>query len=331
METDVLQRALDREKARRLNAEKLLEDKSLELYLSYESLKESHEQLSTALEEVKRKQHQLVQSEKMASLGVMSAGVAHEINNPLAFVFSNVNSLEHAVTQFVKYNGHVKALLDAKTNTESKSNLETLSNFARDSDLDYLFEDCVELIAETKDGISRVKSIVSGLQSFARTDSDNMETVDVHECIKNTLKLAHSQIKYSATVIEDFGELPEIRGYPGKLGQVILNLIVNAIHAMGDAQGQITVTTRLQDSHVTIAVTDTGCGMTQETIDNIFMPFFTTKEVGKGTGLGLAISHGIIEEHRGSITVESKVDMGTTFTLTLPIDPEQINEIQAAA
>lgn len=320
MDTDVLQRALDREKLRRKKVEKLLEDKSRELFLSYESLQKSHEDLGQALVEVKSQQHQLVQSEKMASLGVMSAGVAHEINNPLAFVFSNVNSLDHAVTQFSQYHELVQEVVNADSETSRAATEDKLNAFTKEADLAYLFEDCLELIKETTEGIDRVKTIVSGLQAFARTDSGVFESMDIHECINTTLKLAHNQIKYIAEVKTDFGELPTISGFPGKLGQVMLNLIVNAAHAIGEDKGEIVVSTRHVDPNIIISVADNGCGMEQSTIDSIFMPFFTTKDVGKGTGLGLSISHGIIEEHQGSIEVTSELGSGTTFTLTLPVE-----------
>ncbi|MBX2880204.1 MAG: hypothetical protein KTR32_09750 [Granulosicoccus sp.] len=329
MDESVLTRALQREKARREKAEKLLEDKSRELFLSYETLQQSNDELENALAEVKSQQHQLVQSEKMASLGIMSAGVAHEINNPLAFVFSNVNSLEHAVSQFSSYHDLVNSLLAAASESDREACIQKLESFSNEADLEYLFEDCVDLIKETTEGIGRVKAIVSGLQSFARTDSGTMETLDLHECINNTLKLAHNQIKYSADVETHFGDIPKIQGFPGKLGQVFLNLLVNAGHAMGNDKGKIVISTSADESRVTVSVADTGSGMDKSTVDNIFLPFFTTKEVGKGTGLGLSISHGIIEEHQGTVEVSSVLGEGTTFTLSFPVSAVSAQE-QAA-
>ncbi len=321
----VVQRALTRERARRAKAEQLLEDKSRELFMSYQTLQESHDQLGAAMEEVKRQQKQLVQSEKLASLGTMSAGVAHEINNPLAFVFSNVNSLAHAVDQFRQYHQHVGALLLAESPAQSAEATGALKEFVEEADVEFLFEDCGDLLSETIDGIQRVKSIVAGLKAFARSDAGEMEPVDLIACIRNTLKLAHNQIKFNMEVVEDFDDLPEIRGYPGKLSQVFLNLIVNAGQAM-EGTGSIKISARNLKDVIQVDFQDTGAGMSAETIKDIFNPFFTTKPVGEGTGLGLSISHGIIEEHAGEITVSSELGVGTCFSIILPK-----NEMRAAA
>ncbi len=322
----LLQRALKRERARREKAEQLLEDKSRELFHSYQSLQESHDQLGDALEEVQRQQKQLVQSEKLASLGTMSAGVAHEINNPLAFVFSNVNSLAHAVDQFREYHQHVGAMVEAESPDQQQQAGKTLQAFMEEADIDFLFEDCGDLLKETVEGIQRVKSIVAGLKAFARSDTGEMEEVDILDCIRNTLKLAHNQIKFTMEVVEDFEELPVIRGFPGKLSQVFLNLIVNAGQAMKDNSGSITITTKNLPDTVLLEFRDTGSGMSADTIKDIFNPFFTTKPVGEGTGLGLSISHGIIEEHSGDISVTSEVGAGTCFSISLPK-----TDMQAAA
>jgi len=321
MDADLLERTLKREKARRMKAEQLLEDKSRELFLSYQTLQDSHGQLAAALDEVKSQQRQLVQSEKLASLGTMSAGVAHEINNPLAFVFSNVNSLAHSVDEFKRYHDVVLSTTNA-SGDEQQQALKDLSAFIVEADLEFLFSDCGDLIDETRDGIERVKAIVAGLKAFARTDSGTMDNVDVIECLQNTLKLAHSQIKYSMEVEENLEELPIIKGYPGKLSQVFLNLIVNASQAM-ETSGTLTISARqLSESSIELSFQDTGTGMSQETMDSIFNPFFTTKPVGEGTGLGLSISHGIIEEHQGEITVTSEPGNGTCFTIVLPVNAQ---------
>ena len=319
LDAELLERALKREKARRTKAEQLLEDKSRELYLSYQTLQESHGQLADALKEVKSQQRQLVQSEKLASLGTMSAGVAHEINNPLAFVFSNVNSLAYSVEEFRRYHEEVRKLLKAEPGEAQQQAVADLTLFIEAADFEFLFSDCADLIDETREGVERVKAIVAGLKAFARTDSGEMEALDVTECLRTTLKLVHNQIKYGMKVTEQFAELPMIKGYPGKLSQVFLNLIVNANQAT-DNDGVLVIATRVVDQNsVQLTFQDNGVGMSAETIDSIFNPFFTTKPVGEGTGLGLSISHGIIDEHHGSIEVSSQPGEGTCFTITLPI------------
>ena len=330
MDIEVLQRALVREKAQRNKAEQLLEDKSRELYHSYEELQRSHAALEQAHSDVKQKQDQLVQSEKMASLGILSAGVAHEINNPLAFVFSNVNSLSHAVQQFQSYFNLVEAKLLIENATVTEEQRAEIRAFAKKVDLEFLFEDCTELVGETVEGIQRVKGIVSGLQAFARADSGTMETVDINLCVQNTLKIASGKLKEGCVVEERLGELPDIKGFPGKIGQVILNLLVNAGQAM-DEGGKIVISTQHQDGVVKISVEDNGCGMPADVVDNIFTPFFTTKPVGTGTGLGLSVSHGIVDEHNGEILVTSEVGKGTLFTVILPVkQSSQISEDVAA-
>ncbi|MBX2882728.1 MAG: hypothetical protein KTR32_22450 [Granulosicoccus sp.] len=324
MDIEVLKRAYEREKARRIKAEELLESKSRELYTSFESLQRSHWDLTDAIQEIQSQQHQLVQSEKMASLGIMSAGVAHEINNPIAFVHSNVNSLDEALKQFKRYNDLVKDVISAESDDDKAAKIEVLQSFSADQDLDYLFQDCTDLIQDTVEGIERVKGIVVDLQSFARVDSGEKERVDIPECIRNTLRLAHNQIKDSAEVFLEFDDVPEIPGFPGKLNQVFLNLIVNAGHAIGADGGSITIRIKDLPASISVAVTDTGCGLDQTTIDRIFTPFFTTKPVGKGTGLGLSISHGIVKEHQGKITVQSELNVGTTFTVLLAKGDQQV-------
>ena len=324
MDPRVLERALQREKSRRAAAEQLLEKKSRELYRSHEELKQSHEALEKALTEIKLQQNQLIQTEKMASLGIMSAGIAHEINNPLAFVNSNVHSMSETVAQFKHYydvvNPHIEKLIER---SDSDQSIETAIDQAEIGllEIDYLLSDSQDLILETLEGIARVKSIVSALQSFSRTDNEEMEVVDIGHCIDGALRLARSQIKSDIDInlcsLEN--ELPAVYGYPGRLSQVFLNLIINAVQAMQEREKpSLSIASLESDDTLTLSFRDTGCGMDTATITKIFTPFFTTKGVGEGTGLGLSISHGIIEKHRGSISVDSIPGEGSTFHITLP-------------
>ena len=330
MDVEVLQRALAREKAQRNKAEQLLEDKSRELYHSYQELQQSLTELEQAHTDVQLKQDQLVQSEKMASLGILSAGVAHEINNPLAFVFSNVNSLSHAVQQFRTYFSLIESNVLSSEEPLTPEQRQEIQKFAKDADIEFLFEDCTELVEETVEGIQRVKGIVSGLQAFARADSGDMESVDINLCVQNTLKIANGKLKQGCVIEEQLGELPEIKGFPGKIGQVILNLLVNAGQAVSES-GKIVISTQLDGPVVSISVEDDGCGMAKDVIDNIFTPFFTTKPVGTGTGLGLSVSHGIVDEHGGEIVVQSEPGRGTRFTVKLPVNNSSVEHGSAAA
>ncbi len=318
MDIETLQRAYEREKAKRAHAESLLEDKSRELFLSYEALQKSHDEVTAAHEELVFKQKQLVQSEKMASLGIISAGVAHEINNPIGFVLSNVVTLGENVASFNSLCTRLKGVFEAANDEDQlRASVSELATFYAEEDFDFVVEDGEGLITETTDGIVRVRDIVAGLKSFARVDTDEKTVANINECIESTLKILDSQTKYACDVKCCFAELPEIMCFPGKLNQVFMNLIVNAVHAV-EEDGVICVSTTQESDSVTITVSDNGKGIAPEHLEDLFTPFFTTKPVGEGTGLGLSISHGIIEEHGGTISVDSTVGEGTTFTVTLP-------------
>ena len=318
MDIETLQRAYEREKAKRAHAESLLEDKSRELFLSYEALQKSHDEVTAAHEELVLKQKQLVQSEKMASLGIISAGVAHEINNPIGFVLSNVVTLGENVASFNSLCTRLKGVFEAANDDDQlRASVSELATFYAEEDFDFVVEDGEGLITETTDGIVRVRDIVAGLKSFARVDTDEKTVANINECIESTLKILDSQTKYACDVKCCFAELPEIMCFPGKLNQVFMNLIVNAVHAV-EEDGVICVSTTQESDSVTITVPDNGKGIAPEHLEDLFTPFFTTKPVGEGTGLGLSISHGIIEEHGGTISVDSTVGEGTTFTVTLP-------------
>ncbi len=320
MDIAVLERAFQRERKQRKHAEELLENKSRELFLSYEELKEAHSSLSEAHEELKHKQRQLVQSEKMASIGVLSAGVAHEINNPIGFILSNINTFSSYMPIFK--NVHSK-LLNITEKTESQAVLyEKISMAAvylKDEEVGYLLEDAGDIIEETTEGIQRVKEIVAGLKDFVREDQGEKESANINESIQSTLKLLSNQLKYHCEIIENYGDIPDLPCHIGKLNQVFMNMMVNAGQAIKE-KGTITIETKKLGNHIMVSFSDTGSGISEENLANLYTPFFTTKPVGEGTGLGLSISHGIIEEHGGEIDVESELGKGTTFTIKLPVD-----------
>ncbi len=309
----VLERALQRERLARKTAESLLEDKSRELYQSYN-------RLEAANEELKRNQMQLVQAEKMASLGLLSAGVAHEINNPIGFVASNVAILrEYAPRFFATYEKLLTLLqLDEKDPDFTPLKASILA-WLNDQDIPYLVEDTGELLDEIEQGLIRVREIVESLQAFARSGTEQQQEIDLRACIRNTIALVKNDSRRHCELLDELREIPLIRGDGSKLGQVFLNLIVNAIQAHEGQAGTVVLSSESDDKWVTIRVADTGKGMPAEICARIFEPFFTTKEEGEGTGLGLAVSKGILDEHGAEVAVESQPGQGTTFVLRFPL------------
>jgi signal transduction histidine kinase len=244
--------------------------------------------------ELRDTQAQLVQSEKMRSLGQLVAGVAHELNNPIGFVHANLQLLEEYVERLV--------------HTDDPARLAR----AREA--------IEKLLARSQEGAGRVKQIVQDLRTFSRTDQAELTSVSLNDAIQRTLTLIEPRTKNRITVERDFGELPEVRCYSGQLNQVFMNLLMNACDAL-DGHGKITVRTRPMPGGVQLEFQDDGPGMSAEVRSRVFEPFFTTKPVGKGTGLGLSISHGIVERHGGSMTVESAPGEGARFTIRLPLEP----------
>lgn len=281
-----------------------------ELLRANEELKQLNAKLSDA-------QDKLMQSEKMASIGQLAAGVAHEINNPIGFIFSNFGTLE-------RYLGDLFEMLTAYEEAESALSgspvAARLKELREKIELDFLKEDIPSLMAESKDGITRVRNIVQNLKDFSRVDtSQKWVLADLHHGIDSTLNIVNNEIKYKADVVKEYGQLPDIECLPSELNQVFLNLLVNATHAIRADRGTITIRTGASDTQVWVEVQDTGEGIAKENLVRIFDPFFTTKPVGQGTGLGLSLSYGIVKKHLGHIDVTSEPGVGTCFRVTLPI------------
>ena len=277
-------------------------------------LRAASRELEKAYSELKEAQLQIFQQEKMASIGQLAAGVAHEINNPMGFISSNLSTLN-------KYIDRVAEYIAVGDETLAGNEAAEKINAARKRlKIDYIMEDSRQLIAESQDGAARVRRIVQDLKSFSRVDHAETAQINLNESLDTTINIAWNEIKYVATLDRKFGEIPPINCFPQQLNQVFLNLLVNAAHAIGEKQGSITVRTWGRDESVFVSVTDSGCGIPEEIRQKIFEPFFTTKDVGKGTGLGLSISYDIVKKHGGEITVESEVGRGTTFTVKLPVD-----------
>ena len=264
------------------------------------------EEREQAYSELKNAQMQLFQQEKMASIGQLAAGVAHEINNPMGFITSNLGTLEKYMSKINEYLGIVES---GKDSAAARSRLK----------IDYVLKDSGQLITESLDGATRVKNIVNDLKNLSRTDKAEPVWVDLNSCLQSSLNIACNEIKYVANIEKQFGVIPEILCHPQQLSQVFINLLANAGQAI-EGHGSITIRTWCEDDYVFVSVADTGKGIPEEIRKNIFDPFFTTKDVGKGTGLGLSISYDIIQKHGGEITVKSEVGMGTTFVVCLPVE-----------
>jgi two-component system NtrC family sensor kinase len=279
-------------------------------------LRATTQELKKAYRELKEAQLQIFQQEKMASIGQLAAGVAHEINNPMGFISSNLSTLNKYIDRLAEFiAAGDRSLLASSGELEA----EKLNKVRKQLKIDYIMDDARQLIAESQDGAGRVRRIVQDLKSFSRIDQPESAFINLNEAIETTINIAWNEIKYVATINKEFGDIPHVKCYPQQLNQVFLNLLVNAAHALGENQGVITVRTWREEEDVFVSVSDSGCGIPDEIRQKIFEPFFTTKEVGKGTGLGLSISYDIVQKHGGKITVESEVGRGTTFTVTLPI------------
>jgi len=299
-------------------------DMSEQIQEREKKLREQNEELEAAQKRLMESQSHLVQSEKMVSIGMVAAGVAHEINNPIGFVKSNLATLNEYLEYLLPI---LTAIHKANANGQlSKEDFkQELIALIEKDDFGFVIEDIDGLIKDAVDGTIRVQDIVSGLKSFARTNESDDVLFDLNECIKSTLKVVWNEVKYKAKVDLDLNDIPAIKGNPGQINQVVMNLIVNAAQAI-DKEGMINIQTEVTDLNVVMRISDNGKGMDAQVMSSIFDPFFTTKDVGQGTGLGLSISHGIVESHGGSIHVESRVNEGTTFTLYFPIPQQHMTQ-----
>ena len=318
-ENKALTNALSRERKARKLAETLLEERAVELFLSNRELQETIKTLKTS-------NLQLLQSEKMASIGQLAAGVAHEVNNPVGFISSNLGTLRDYIED-------VRQVIDAqrfsiKTATECRDvehyaaiNAKAIVNLnalLKKIDLDFLMGDMNDLLDESIDGVNRIRKIVADLLDFSRSHSSDYKHADINALLEKTLSMAWNELKYKTEVNRDFGELPAVYCNDGKMAQVFLNLLLNASHAI-EERGSITITTRHIGDDISIMIADSGVGMPKNIISNIFDPFFTTKNVREGTGLGLHIVRSVIEAHQGTISVDSQVGQGTSFIILLPV------------
>ncbi len=289
-----------------------------------ESLRRHRDQLEErvwqAARQLEEQQVQLIQAEKMASLGQMAAGIAHEINNPMGYITSNLNSLGDYARTLVRLLRLYRGLEDdlRAGQPPSQELLERIRALQEEEQVEDMLVDVEELIQDCKEGTHRVTEIVQGLRMFSRTDEGTLQPSDLNKVMDATIKLVRHQIKYKCEVRCDYGPLPLVACHPTQVSQVFTNLLVNAAQAI-DTRGEIRITTRHEGGQVVVRVADTGSGMTPETQARLFTPFFTTKPAGTGTGLGLSICSSIIQRHQGRIEVQSEPGKGSTFIVRLPV------------
>jgi PAS domain S-box-containing protein len=273
--------------------------------------------------ELTRKDDQLLRQEKLASLGQLAAGVAHEINNPVGFVSSNLQMLQTYLKDMSQYVERTDALMGQLSNARLRDSLgEHIGEFAewrRQLRVEHTIEEARQSVVESIDGLNRVKKIVSALGEFSHADHDELDWADLNEGLESTINIVWNELKYRATLHRDYGDLPKVSCYPHQLNQVFMNLLVNAAQAIPE-RGEIWIKTWADTDRVYIDIRDSGSGIPEDQLSKIFDPFFTTKPVGQGTGLGLSIVYGIVERHGGTIRVNSRVGEGTTFHLAFPIE-----------
>lgn len=278
--------------------------------------------------ELERLQAQITQAEKMASLGQMAAGIAHELNNPAGFIYSNIDLLKNYVARLERY-------LSAVDETTFPPEAATRLNELREQiDYDNIVADLSSILTDCYIGAERIRDVVQNLRLFSRLDEADFKRVDLNEGIESTLRLLSLYYRDGRiTLLPDFGDLPQVNCYAALLNQVWMNLLMNAAQAIGEADGEVRISTRSEGDHVVATFSDNGGGIAPDDLKRVFDPFFTTKPVGEGTGLGLSISHSIIQRHGGKIEVKSVFGKGTTFTISIPVNPKplidrQINETQ---
>jgi two-component system, NtrC family, sensor kinase len=279
-------------------------------------LQQRHDELKAAHQRLAGTQEQLLQSEKMASIGLLAAGVAHEINNPIGYVHSNLGTLQ-------EYAGALLALIeiqDAALQSSDPAAAREQARLERERlDIDFILGDLPKLLSESREGIERVTKIVQDLKEFSyQGRGDPMRPSDLHKGLESTLNIVWNDLKYKVRVEKHYGELPLVECHLSEINQVLMSLLINAGQSI-ENRGTIDIFTGVEDDEAWISIADSGCGIAPEALPRIFDPFYTSKPIGRGTGLGLAIAYRIVSKHHGRIEVSSEVGVGSTFRVVLPV------------
>jgi signal transduction histidine kinase len=275
------------------------------------ALKKSYDELSKANEELILSESQLIQSEKMASIGILAAGVAHEINNPIGYIKSNLDILQDYLNSINAYCQEI----EEQFTSQVQKDLQQI--IAKKHDLQYILDDSKPLLENSIDGVKKVAEIVRNLKTFARAEEEVKTLTDINEGLTATINMVSNELKYNCQLHIDLSPLPNIFAFPGKLNQVFMNLLINAGQSIVD-KGDIFIRTYEENNYLVVEIKDTGTGISPDILPQIFTPFFTSKPVGQGTGLGLSISHSIVEQHDGKILISSKVGKGSCFSVYIP-------------
>ncbi|KGM57379.1 histidine kinase [Lysobacter arseniciresistens ZS79] len=290
-------------------------------------LQQRHDELQRTYRRLAGAQEQLLQSEKMASIGQLAAGVAHEINNPIGYVHSNLGTLQ-------EYTGALMALIEGYANAlgadDPASCRDAIRGMRERLDFDFISGDLPQLLSESREGIERVTKIVQDLKDFSRVGRDEaMRPSDLERGLESTLNIVWNDLKYKVRVEKHYGELPLVECHASEINQVLMNLLINAGQSIAE-RGTISLATGCEDDEAWISIADSGCGIAEESLQKIFDPFYTTKPIGRGTGLGLAICYSIVAKHHGRIEVSSRLGVGTTFRVVLPVrQPAGVADAQA--
>lgn len=315
LEGEVVERRRAEEQLTRLNEhlEQRVAGRTSELQQLNEELAAGRQALEVAYKELQAKQATILQQDKMACIGQLAAGVAHDINNPIGFVAGNLEVLQNFWEKIIAYNNKLAELLEQCSSEDEAALAAVRSKYK----IDYLLAELPEVMSECFEGIDRVNRIVLNLKGFSRIDETEAAAVDINQCLDSTIGIVNNEIRYKAEIKKDYGHLPLLYCYPQQLNQVFMNLLINAAQAI-ERWGEIIITTKADDDNLWVSIRDTGSGIPPDDLERIFEPFYTTKEIGVGTGLGLSIVAEIIKKHQGEISVSSQLEQGAEFTIRLP-------------